>query len=419
MKKITALLLAMLMVFALCACGSEPAADDAEPAGEAGFKVGLICLHDEQSTYDKNFIDAFKIACDNLGLAEEDVLIKTNVAETEECKDAALDLVEAGCGIIFSDSFGHRTYMAEVAASNPDVEFCSATGDNAAVMGLDNFHNAFASIYEGRFLAGVAAGMKLNEMIENGDITAEEAVIGYVGAFTYAEVISGYTSFFLGARYVCPSATMKVNFTGSWYDEALEKEAANNLIDAGCVLISQHADSWGAPTACEAAGVPNVSYNASTIDAGENTYIIASRINWAPYYEYAITAAMNGEKFDTNWTGTLDTDSVQLFELNDKVAAEGTQAKLDEVKAGLIDGSINVFDCSTFTVTVTDELNANATVDADGHLTAYLADVDGDYTGETDVISDGVFVESGADFRSAPYFDVQIDGIELLDVNFG
>lgn len=419
MKKITALLLAMLMVFALCACGSEPAANDSAEKADDTFKVGLICLHDEQSTYDKNFIDAFKIACDNLGLAEEDVLIKTNVAETEECKDAALDLVEAGCGIIFSDSFGHRTYMAEVAASNPDVEFCSATGDNAAVMGLDNFHNAFASIYEGRYLAGVAAGMKLNEMIENGDITAEEAIIGYVGAFTYAEVISGYTSFFLGARSVCPTATMKVTFTGSWYDEALEKEAANNLIDAGCVLISQHADSWGAPTACEAAGVPNVSYNASTIEAGENTYIIASRINWAPYYEYAITAAMNGEKFDINWTGTLETGSVELFELNDKVAAEGTQAKLDEVKAGLIDGSVQVYDCSTFTVTVKEDLNANATVDADGHLTAYLADVDGDYTGETDVIVDGVFVESGADFRSAPYFDVQIDGIELLDVNFG
>lgn len=212
---------------------------------------------------------------------------------------------------------------------------------------------------------------------------------------------------------------MKVTFTGSWYDEALEKEAANNLISAGCVLVSQHADSWGAPTACEAAGVPNVSYNASTISAGENTYIIASRINWAPYYEYAITAAMNGEPSDTNWTGTIGTDSVQLFELNEKVAAEGTQAKLDEVKAALVDGSINVFDCSTFTVTVTDELNANATVDADGHLTAYLADVDGDYVGDTNVVIDGVFVESGADFRSAPYFDVQIDGIELLDVNFG
>ena len=421
MKKITALLLAMLMVFALCACGSEPApaADDSADASGDAFKVGLICLHDDQSTYDKNFLDGFKEACKNLGIPDENVLIKTNVAETEECKEAALDLVEAGCKAIFSDSFGHRTYMAEVAVDYPEVEFSAATGDNAGVMGLPNFHNAFASIYEGRFLAGVAAGMKINEMIESGKITADQAVMGYVGAFTYAEVISGYTSFFLGARSVCPSVTMKVTFTGSWYDEALEKEAANNLIDAGCVLISQHADSWGAPTACEAAGVPNVSYNASTIAAGENTYIIASRINWAPYYEYAITAAMNGEQTDANWTGTIGTDSVQLFELNENVAAAGTQEKLDEVKAGLLDGSIKVFDCSTFTVTVTDELNANATVDADGHLTAYLADVDGDYVGDTDVIVDGAFVESGADFRSAPYFDVQIDGIELLDVNFG
>ena len=414
MKKLISVivLLAMLLVlFTGCSSGSKSADKD--------FKVGFIFLHDENSTYDKNFLDAAVAAAKELGLADEQVMLKTNVPEASECYEAAAEMVDAGCDLIFADSFGHEDFMLQAAREFPEVQFAHATGTQAHTAGLDNFHNAFASIYEGRYLAGIAAGMKLNEMIESGKITAEQAVMGYVGAFTYAEVISGYTSFFLGARYVCPSVTMKVTFTGSWYDEALEKEAANNLIDAGCVLISQHADSWGAPTACEAAGVPNVSYNASTIAAGENTYIIASRINWAPYYEYAITAAMNGEPSDINWTGTIATDSVQLFELNEKVAAEGTQAKLDEVKAGLLDGSINVFDCSTFTVTVSDELNANATVDADGHLTAYLADVDGDYVGETDVIVDGVFVESGADFRSAPYFDVQIDGIELLDVNFG
>ena len=155
--------------------------------------------------------------------------------------------------------------------------------------GLDNYHNAFASIYEGRYLAGVAAGMKLNKMIEDGKFTADKAKMGYVGAHPYAEVKSGYTSFYLGAKSVCPTVTMEVTFTGEWYSEVKEKEAANKLINDGCVLISQHADSMGAPTACEEAGVPNVSYNGSTVDACPNTFIVSSAINWAPYFEYIIT----------------------------------------------------------------------------------------------------------------------------------
>lgn len=262
-KKVLSLVLAFMMIFAfsvtLTACGSG--GDD---SGDAAYKVGFICLHDENSTYDKNFIDAANAACDSLGV---EAVIKTNIPEGQECYDAAAELVDAGCGIIFADSFGHEDFMIQAAKDFPDVQFCHSTGTKAHTEGLDNYHNAFASIYEGRYLAGVAAGMKINEMIENGDITADQAKIGYVGAYTYAEVVSGYTSFFLGARSICDSATMEVTFTGSWYDEALEKEAANKLINDGCILISQHADSMGAPTACENAGVPNVSYNGSTKDA--------------------------------------------------------------------------------------------------------------------------------------------------------
>ena len=295
--------------------------------------------------------------------------------------------------------------MIEAAKEFTDVQFCHSTGTKAHTEGLDNYHNAFASIYEGRYLAGVAAGLKLNEMIEAGDITAEQAKIGYVGAFTYAEVISGYTSFFLGARSICPSATMEVTFTGSWYDETAEKEGATNLINDNCVLISQHADSMGAPTACENAGVPNVSYNGSTKDACPNTFIVSSRIDWAPYYEYAIKAAMAGEAIDTDWTGTLATESVRLTDVNGNAAAAGTDEKIAEVRKGLEDGSIHVFDTSTFTV-------GGKTVDS------YMADVDTDpaYEGDTEVIADGYFHES--EYRSAPYFDLQIDGITLLDTAF-
>ena len=410
MKKFLAMLLALVMALSLVACGEKK--DDTQGNGDgdapaAKVKVGFITLHDENSTYDKNFIDAAKEACANLGLVEnEDYFIKTNVGETEQCAEVAADLVDAGCNIIFADSFGHEPYMIEVAKANPEVQFCHSTGTRAHTEGLANYHNAFASIYEGRYLAGIAAGLKLNAMIEAGDIKAEEAKMGYVGAFTYAEVVSGYTSFYLGAKSVCPTVTMDVTFTGSWYDETLEKEGAEKLIQGGCKLISQHADSLGAPTACENAGVPNVSYNGSTQAACPNTYIISSRINWAPYYEYAIKAVMNGTAIDADWTGTLATNSVVLTDLNTTVAAEGTAEAIAAATEKLEKGEVHVFDCSTFTV------KGEA-------LTSYMADVNTDdaYTPDTEVVHDGYFSES--EFRSAPYFDLQIDGINLLDTNFG
>ena len=409
MKKFLALILALVMALSLVACGGgndTPNTDDGSDAEGAKVKVGFITLHDENSTYDKNFIDAAKEACANLGLVEnEDYFIKTNVGETEQCAEVAADLVDAGCNIIFADSFGHEPYMIEVAKANPEVQFCHSTGTRAHTEGLANYHNAFASIYEGRYLAGIAAGMKLNAMIEAGDIKAEEAKMGYVGAFTYAEVVSGYTSFYLGAKSVCPTVTMDVTFTGSWYDETLEKEGAEKLIQGGCKLISQHADSLGAPTACENAGIPNVSYNGSTKEAAPNTYIISSRINWAPYYEYAIQCVIDGKAIDADWTGTLATGSVVLTELNTDVAAAGTAEAIEAATAKLENGEIHVFDCSTFTV------KGEA-------LTSYMADVntDADYTPDTEVVHDGYFSES--EFRSAPYFDLEIDGITRLDTAF-
>ena len=426
MKKFLALLLSLSMVLALSACGGTKSDDDNAKGDETktdapaetatDFKVGFIMLHDENSTYDLNFINAAKEACEKLGVEYK---IITNVPEGQECYDKAAELADDGCNIIFADSFGHEDYMIQAAKEFPNVQFCHSTGTKAHTEGLSNYHNAFASIYEGRYLAGVAAGMKLNDMIANGYITEDQAKMGYVGAFTYAEVISGYTSFYLGAKSVCPTVTMDVTFTGSWYDETLEKEGAEKLIQGGCKLISQHADSLGAPTACENAGVPNVSYNGSTQAACPNTYIISSRINWAPYYEYAIKAVMNGTTIDTDWTGTLATGSVVLTDLNTTVAAEGTAEAIATATEKLEKGEIHVFDCSTFTTKADDTMNAFKVdylkVDADGHITSYMADVDTDqaYTGDTEVVHDGYFAES--EKRSAPYFDLEIDGITRLD----
>ena len=413
MKKFLALLLAATLLFAFAACGGNT--DDAEKttagdtSSQAGtdvdyskVKIGLICLHDENSTYDNNFIQALKDTQKALGLSDDQVLIKTNIPEDDKCLNAAQELADEGCNVIFADSFGHEPFIMEAAKVFPNVQFCHGTGTHAKTAELKNFHNAFASIYEGRYLAGVAAGLKLNEMIKDGKIKAEEAVIGYVGAFNYAEVVSGFTSFFLGARSVCESATMKVTYTNSWFDIALEREAALSLIKDGCVLISQHADSEGAPKACEEKNVPNVAYNIDTSSMGPNTALISSKINWSPYYELIINAVAKGEEIPADWCGTLKTGSVQLTKLNEKVAAEGTQKVLDETMAKLESGEIKVFDTSTFTY-------------KGEKLESYLADVipDEKFEHETEVVKDGAFLESDVDgMRSAPYFDIMyIDGI--------
>ena len=399
MKKFTrilAIVLALATIFAFAACNNKN-------GGEKKMKVGFIFLHDENSTYDKNFITAAEEACKELGV---EIIKKTGISETAACFDAAADLAEQGCSVVFADSFGHESFMIQAAEKYPDVQFCHATGTQAHTKNLKNFHNAFASIYEGRYLAGIAAGMKLNAMIKEGKFEAKDAKIGYVGAYPYAEVKSGYTAFFLGVRSVCKEATMEVQFTGSWYDEAKEKEAATLLIGRGCKLISQHADSMGAPTACEDAGVPNVSYNGSTVDACPNTFIVSSRINWEPYFEYMINCVVNGETIAADWTGTIATGSVELSEVNEAAAAEGTVEAIEAAKAELEAGTLHVFDVNTFTV-------------GGETKTSYMADVDTDpdYTPDTEAIVDGYFAEST--FRSAPYFDLQIDGINLLDTNFG
>ena len=408
MKKLITLLLSVLLTvgcaFGLTACNNDDT-----------FKVGLICLHDDNSTYDKNFIDAFKAACSAKGV---EYIIKTGIDESSDCYDAAADLVDQGCDLIFANSFGHEDFVIQAANEFRGVQFFHATGTKAHTENLNNYHNAFAQIYEGRYLAGVVAGLKLaemedslaaNKLDEDGNIK-----VGYVGAFPYAEVVSGYTSWYLGVNKGLAlggsekEATMEVIYTSSWYDETAEKTAAETLISNGAALISQHADSWGAPTACEAAGIPNVSYNGSTASRCPNTFLVSSRINWQPYYEYIIDAVKNNKRIEHDWANGFGTGwgdgSVALTELGENVA-EGTEAIINDLMSQIKAGTLKVFDCSTFTV-------KGETV------TTYLADVDdmGDFVGETEVIKteNGITYFAESFYRSAPYFDLRIDGIKEL-----
>ena len=407
MKKFKMVLVALVIIaivatvaVTLVSCSSD----------KGTVKIGLITLHDASSTYDKNFIDALAVAKADLEAEgyKVETVIKSGIPESDECYNAAADLVDQGCSIIFADSFGHEDYMIKAAKEFTNVTFCHATGTKAHTEKLANYHNAFASIYEGRYLAGVAAGMKLAALYGEGNganVSAENAKVGYVGAFTYAEVMSGYTSWFLGVQSIVPAATMEVKFTGSWYDPTAEKEAANTLISRGAKLVSQHADSMGAPSACEEAGIPNVTYNVSTKADCPNTYVVASRINWAPYYKTIVKAVLAGDAIAYDYTGSLATGSVEVLEVG-TAAAAGTSEKIAEVKAKLISGELKVFDTSKFTV-------------GGDHITTFMADVDdfGDFVGDKEVVEDGVVAESK--YRSAPYFNLEIDGIKLLDRNYG
>lgn len=432
MKKKLISIVSIVLVLALAAgcvaafagCGENPNND-----GETKkLTFGLITLHDDTSTYDKNFIDAARDVCAAEGVS---LIIRSNIPEEgSDCYDTALDLVDQGCDIVFADSFGHESNMIAAAKECPNVQFCHATGTMAHTEKLANFHNAFAAIYEGRYLAGVAAGMKLTEMINSGEITASEAVIGYIGAYSYAEVKSGYTSFYLGAKEYCPSATMKVLFTNSWFSPNREKEAANTLISEGCVLMSQHADSYGAPNACKEAGIPDVTYNLSTQSQCPDSYLAGSKINWRIYFKHIIDAVKNNDaslKTEYDWTGTVADGSVEFIALNESIAAEGTQAVIDELVESFKKGEIKVFDTSKFTAHVVDtgdwatSKNLNATVDENYRITAYQADVNSDpnYAADTQVIKtegDKTFF-SESSFRSAPYFDADIDGITILGNN--
>ena len=405
MKKLRILPLIALGVASLSGlvgCGKKAAAD---------VTVGLICLHGSYSTYDNNFIVAMKESQKKLGFK---LAISEDIEEGPKCYEEAKKLAQQGCNIIFADSFGHEAHMIKAAKEFKDVLFCHATGTNGASENLDNFGNAFASIYEGRYLAGVAGGLRMKADIEAGKYTAAEAKVGYVGAFTYAEIISGFTSFFLGVRSIVPEATMEVKYSGSWYDENAEKTIAKELInDYHCKLISQHADSHGAPTACQDAKIPNVSYNGSTLSDGPDTYLINSRINWSPYYEHVINGFLEAKKAGTapkvenDWSEGFKAGSVEVDKAS-KNCPDGTQAKLDQVKKDIEDGKLHVFDLSKFTVGGAAPSALNMMPDpVNTYPNAPTADK---------LLADGYYHES--EFRSAPSFDVIIDGITNLNVAF-
>lgn len=401
MRKFLAVLLSVAMVLGVAGCGSSNSSTKADDTKDAAtteaasdIKVGFIFIGDENETYTYAHVLGAKEMQEALGLSDDQIIYKWNIPENEQCYDAAVDLAEQGCNIIFANSFGHEDYIIQAAQEYPDVQFCHATGYKAASSGLSNMHNYFTSVYQSRYVSGVVAGMKLAELYG----ADTDVKIGYVGAYSYAEVISGFTAYFLGVRSICPNVTMEVKYTGSWANQALEKETAEALIADGCVLISQHADTTGAASACEAAKVYDVGYNVSMMEAAPNYALTSASIKWGPYYTYATQSVINGESFETDWCHGHEEGAVWITELNDVAVAEGTQEKVDELWAAIDDGSLKVFDTSTWTV--------------NGETITSTANIDG-YNGVEYISPDGYFMES--ELASAPSFNFIVDGITELN----
>ena len=406
MKKLLALLLALALVCSLAACASDEGGDS--------FKVGVILVGDENEGYTYAHIEGIKTAAEKLGIdVDKQIKWKYSVTEDEACYDAAKDLVGEGCKLVISNSFGHETYMKQAAEEFSDVTFIAMTGNSAKASGLSNFKNAFTKIYESRYVSGVVAGMKLAELVENGELTDfnydenGNIKVGYVGAYPYAEVVSGYTAFYLGIKSIVENVSMEVTYTNSWFDITAEGEAANSLMSGGCVIIGQHADSTGAPAAVEAALTSgtytaySVGYNIPMQEVAPTAALTSSTNNWAVYYEYALGAAMKGEDIVTDWAEGYETGAVGITELGAS-CAEGTAEKVEEVEAAIHDGTLHVFDTSTFTV-------GGAEV-----TSAFATDTNGDFDNDADeAIIDGYYHESY--FQAAPSFSLRIDGITELN----
>ena len=419
MKKILAMILAAMMLFSLVACGADKPtqstqpqpSDSTEPSESTKpegktIKVGLICIGDENDQgYTYNFMRGKEAADEALKAEGINVewIVKYNLTEGDPVAVANEELVEEGCSIIFNNSYGQEPAMLRVAVENPDVTFVGMTNEGSWKDDLANTHNAFANIYEGRYVAGVAAGLKMQQMIDDGEITAEQAVIGYVGAYSFAEVISGFTAYYLGAKSVCPSATMKVQFVGSWSDATAEANAAAALCDAGCIMISQHSDNTTPATTAQQKGVYHTGYNNDMTGVAPDASIIGTRIDWTGYFVHAIKCVVNGEELEQDYVNHGMADgAVVMTKLNEAIAAPGTAEKLAEVEEGIKNGTIKVFDTSTFTV------------EGETVTHAFALDTDGDYNADSEeAVFDGAFHESY--FQSAPYFTLRVDGIEWLN----
>ena len=417
MKKILAILLALAFVLSLAACGSKSDGGEEPAANDEGIKVGAILVGDETEGYTLAHMNGMEKAAEALKAEGKTVTIeyKKKVPEDNSVETNANNLIASGCDLIITNSYGHQFNFGSAIEQNPDVTFVSMTGDKAAGSGLPNYFNAFTKVFESRYVSGIVAGLKLQSLLDSGELNptdypnsydGENIKIGYVGAFNYAEVVSGYTAFYLGIKSVVPNIVMTVKYTNSWFSEEREAAVGEFLMEQGCVIIGQHADSTGAPAAVQkahAAGTNtmcySVGYNVPMNDVAPDVVLTSASNNWEAYYETLFRAVYDGTPVPQDWAEGYAADAVMITELG-TACAPGTQEAVDKAIAGIKDGSIKVFDCANFTV-------------GGKHITSYTDayEMNGAEAIKTE---GGVSFFDESTIRSAPYFDLRIDGINEI-----
>lgn len=319
------------------------------------FKVGFLYENDESSPGVYNFDLAKEALAKEWGDGVQ-VLVKSNVLETET-EEPLRELVRKGCRIVFVNSY--TAQVPAVAKEYPEVQFCQVSSQATQVAALpDNFHTFNGEIYQGRYVSGIAAGMKLRELIDAGELSASQALVGFVGAFPNTEVISGYTAFLLGVRSVAPEAVMRVRYTNAWSSYSAEKACAAALIDEGCVVVAQHTNTIGPAVACEESAeagrqVYHIGYNESMLDVATSTSLVSTRVNWIPYVTGAVAAVAAGRSIEASVVGNVhgtsdisagfEHDWVQMLELNKPIAAPGTQEAMDAAVEAFRKGRLQVF----------------------------------------------------------------------------
>ena len=358
MKKIIALLLAVVLVLGLAACGGSKAETG------SSFKVGAIYINSKNDTAGYTFAHHSGIvaAMKSLGLnPETDLLIRDEVPEdTAKVMEAVDALVSGGAKIIFGISFGYIDAMEQAAAKYPNVIFSHGTGYQS---NETNFNNYFGRIYQARYLAGIAAGLKSLELGNN--------KIGYVAAFTtdLAETASGINGFALGVQSVNPDAKIYVKNLKAWADEVNEKAYAEVLInDYNCGVISQHCDSAQPQKAAEAAGKFGCGYNYDMTADAPKAHLTAAIWNWNIYYATAIKAAQSCTKaseFVTKMGGSayyggMKEGFVDVSPLSAN-CAKGTDKAIAAVKDLMVKGEWDVFSGVKLSITINEDGTATVT----------------------------------------------------------
>lgn len=411
MKRYIAIILSVLLMIQACGCSTArdlfpentASRGDGQTTAidEEGLKVGFLFPSNNDATDTASHVEGIRKMQVETGLSDAQVIIKKNVGK-DNCASEIDGLVEKGCNLIFACDKTFEQDVIDAASRYPEVQFCQEDGKKAKKSGLDNMHNFYVRLYEAYYAAGVAAGMKLNDMLNHGSISSSNCVIGFVADEESPENISCLNAFYLGVGNVCSQASMLVRYVDSRgvYDD--DGEAAKQLVKAGVGMMCQHTYTTAVAAVCAENDIPVVGNEVNIINAAPKEAITSAVADWSVYYIYAVNCVINGEAIDVDWCEGYEDGAVTLTQLNDTILVDGTVERLKEVEKNLRNGKEKVFDTEDMTI--------------GGDNLKELAETDKDYKKYKNLVSNGEFKESSK--RSAPTMDFLVDGVEVSTYDY-